>query len=173
MPHPSPTRPLLAPALGLLALAGCGNKSPPTPLPDPPPAVSVDPRCEGTSSAHRETLVRGRVTDLTASGLTAVFHGDSIDHFDDGSSAVVLQVEVFGEPWWPDARDQAFHAFGEHCVRLVEVSAAQLVVEVALQPDHVYDAHRCKPSCCTTVEQQRPAPDGTVECCFCDDRPRR
>jgi hypothetical protein len=158
----------------LLALLGCGSKAPPPPAPiahHTTLAPLVDPKCAGTLFPHRETLVRGRLTEIAAFGKQATFHGESFDHGGDGSYAVMLSLEVFGEPWLPDARDRGLHAFGDHCVRIIDASGAKVVLDVALQPAHVYDPYRCQMGCCVTESQRQQAPDGSVECCFCPDAP--
>jgi len=162
--------------LVLVAFLGCGSAPPPPPLahhaePAPPSAPVVDPGCAGTLSPHRETLVRGVETEIAAFDRRATYRGQSHDQFDDGTSAVVLSLELFGEPWLPDARDRSFHAFGEHCVRIVSITGDRLELDVALQPSHAYDSHRCQMGCCVTRAQQQPAPDGSIECCFCRDDP--
>jgi hypothetical protein len=165
------------PGLWIGLFLGCGNTPPPAPpiahhtTPAAPPAPVVDARCTGNLSPHREALVRGRPTEIAAFGKQATYHGQSHDHFDDGSTAIVLSLDVFGEPWLPDARDRAFHAFGDHCVRIVDSGDARLVLDVALQPAHVYDPERCQMACCVTEAQRQPAPDGSIECCFCPDDP--
>lgn len=134
-------------------------------------APLVDPKCAGTLYPHRETLAVGRVTEIAAFGEQGTYRGASIYHFEDGTFNTILSLEVFGQPWMPDAGDHGLHAFGDHCVRIVDSSDAQIILEVALQPDHVYDSHRCHMGCCVTEAQRQQAPDGSVECCFCSDAP--
>jgi len=159
----------------IIALLGCGSTPPPSPLAhrtEPAAAAPiVDPGCAGPLSPHRETLLRGVETEVAAFGKRARYLGQSHDPFDDGTTAVVLSIEVFGEPWLPDARDRAFHAFGDHCVRVVSSTADELELEVALQPAHQYDQGRCHLGCCEPSAQQQLAPDGSIECCFCSDDP--
>jgi hypothetical protein len=113
-------------------------------------------------------LVRGKPTVISRDGVSATYRGRSEDLFDDGTAALVLSLEVGGEPWLPDSRDAAFHAFGEHCVRIAGSGDDRVELDVALQPAHVYDSHRCHVACCRDSAR---APDGTIECCFCSDRP--
>ena len=160
----------------LVMVLGCGSTPPPPPLahhaePAQAPAPVADPRCAGQLVPHRETLRRDSETEIAAFGKRATYRGQSEDVFDDGTTAVVLSLVVFGDPWLPDARDRSVHAFGEHCLRIIESSETKLVLDVALQPAHKYDDHRCQMSCCVTPEQQKPAPDGSIECCFCSDAP--
>lgn len=75
-----------------------------------------------------------------------------------------------GQPWLPDHRDRDIHAFGEHCVRIVQANAEQVVLDTGLHPAHQYDPHRCHIGCCASEAQSR-TPDGTDECCFCSDDP--
>jgi len=164
--------------LWILVVLGCGSTPPPPPpplahkaTPAPLSAPVVDARCAGDLAFHRETLVRGRETEIAGMGERATFRGEQFDHGGDGTSAVILQLEVFGEPWLPDARDRGVHAFGDHCLRIIEASGDRIELDVALQPAHQYDSHRCKISCCVTSAQQKPAPDGSIECCFCADDP--
>ncbi len=112
--------------------------------------------------------MRGRRTEIARGGVYATYHGQSTDHFDDGTFAIVLQIELSTGPWLVDARDTAFHPIGEHCVRLVSSSGDRAELDVALQPAHAYDAARCHAACC---RDHTPAPDGTIECCFCSDAP--
>jgi len=133
------------------------------------PAAATDATCAGNLRAHRVTLELDRETEIAAGGERATYHGQSEDLYDDGTSAIVLALDVLGQPWLPDARDTGFHAFGEHCVRVVTSTDHRLELEVALQPAHEYDDHRCQFSCCAAPEQR--APDGSVECCFCSDAP--
>jgi hypothetical protein len=113
-------------------------------------------------------LVRGRSTEIARGGVRATYRGHSEDHFDDGTTAIVLSLEVDGEPWLPDARDRVFHALGKHCLRIVTSGDDRLELDVALQPEHEYDPERCHASCCRDDTR---APDGTIECCFCSDAP--
>jgi len=117
------------------------------------------------------TLDRGRATAVAAGGLRATYRGWSEDVYDDGTTAFILSVEVLGQPWLPDARDHELHAFGDHCVRVVSSTEDRVELEIALQPAREYDDARCQLACCRTPAQQKPAPDGTIECCFCSDAP--
>ncbi|MBA3457990.1 MAG: hypothetical protein H0T42_33210, partial [Deltaproteobacteria bacterium] len=161
-----------------LAVIGCGGTaappSPPlahhtTPPPVPADAVAAGP-CAGDLRWHRETLVRTRETTIAASGERATYRGWSHDNFDDGSTAIVLSLDVSGQPWLPDARDRSVHAFGDHCLRIFSATSDRLELDVALQPAHEYDPHRCHMGCCRSEAQSR-TPDGTEECCFCSDDP--
>lgn len=120
---------------------------------------------------HRETLERGREQEIAYGGLTGIYRGVSYDHYDDGTFAMLLQLELFGEPWLPDARDRGTHALGTHCVRLVSADDDRAVLDIAIQPAHAYDPSRCEMGCCPPGGST--APDGTEECCFCSDKPRR
>lgn len=132
------------------------------------PPAARDPKCAGDLTPHREVLARGRPTEVARDGVRATYRGRSEDLFDDGTTAIVLSLDVDGESWLPDARDTGFHAFGEHCLRVVTSSDDRLELDVALQPAHVYDPGRCHAACC---RDHTPAPDGTIECCFCSDAP--
>jgi hypothetical protein len=134
----------------------------------PAAPAAVDAKCAGDLAPHREVLVRGRPTVISRDGVSATYRGRSEDLFDNGTTALVLSLEVGGEPWLPDSRDTAFHAFGEHCLRIGSSSDDRVELDVALQPAHEYDPHRCHNACC---RDDKPAPDGTIECCFCSDKP--
>lgn len=140
--------------------------------PPSPPRVArtaaPDPVCAKLLPVHREALPRGREVVISRDGR-GIYRGSSIDHLADGSSATLLSLEIFGEPWLPDDRDRAFHPFGDHCVRLVGSTADRIELEVALQASHQYDSHRCEMGCCPPGGST--APDGTEECCFCSDAP--
>jgi len=99
------------------------------------------------------------------------YRGMSHDHFDDGTYARVIQLELFGETWLPDARDRGTHALGTHCVRIVSSDDDRVVLDIALQRAHAYEPSRCEMGCCPPGGST--APDGTEECCFCSDEPRR
>ena len=121
---------------------------------------------------HRVTLRRGQATEIAWGGGIGTYLGWSEDLYADGTTATNLSIELFGEPWQPDAGDTALHAFRDHCARIVTVSEGRLELEIGLQPAHRYDPERCHMACCVTEEQRKPAPDGSVECCFCSDEPR-
>lgn len=164
-------------SLVVVALLGCGGSPPPAPLlanipPTPAPiSIPVVPAsCAGDLAFHRETLVRGRETEIAAMGHRATYQGEQRDHFDEGRSEVLISLELFGQAWLPDAGDRGVHAFGEHCVRIVDANATQVVLDVALQPAHAYDPHRCHLGCCASEARSR-TPDGNGECCFCADDP--
>lgn len=156
----------------LLAFA-CSSPARPAPVPStpPPPSTAAEPPCAGELAFHRETLLRGRTTEIARGGRAAVYHGSTHDQYDDGTTAMLLSLEVFGHPWLPDARDRAIHAFDQHCVRIASVGEDRVELDVALQPAHLYDPGRCQMGCCRADDA--PAPDGTVECCFCSDEPER
>ena len=120
-------------------------------------------------TAHRESLQRGREVAISRDGR-GLYHGSSIDHFADGTSANLLSLELFGSPWLPDDRDHAYHPFGDHCVKLVSSTGDRVELDVALKAEHEYDSHRCHVGCCAPGKST--APDGTEECCFCSDAPR-
>ena len=113
-------------------------------------------------------LSRAKDTAISREGRGS-YRGTTIDHFEDGRSETVVSLELFGSPWLPDARDRAYHAFSDHCVRLVAVGADQVELEVALQAANEYDSHRCHVGCCAPGAAR--APDGSEECCFCSDKP--
>ncbi len=139
----------------------------PTP-PSPPRAAAPHPACKELLRTHRETLPLGREVAISSDGR-GIYRGSSIDHFQDGTSANVLSLELFGSPWLPDDRDHAFHPIGDHCVRLISSTGDRVELEVALQQEHQYDSHRCHVGCCPPGGST--APDGTEECCFCSDVP--
>ncbi|MCZ7686779.1 MAG: hypothetical protein M5U28_51750 [Sandaracinaceae bacterium] len=56
-------------------------------------------------------------------------------------------------------------------MRIASVGEDRVELDVALQPAHLYDPGRCQMGCCRADDP--PAPDGTVECCFCSDEPER
>jgi hypothetical protein len=159
--------------LPLFAIA-CSNVAAPAPISNTPPppsapvTITASP-CPADLVFHRETLVRGRTTEIARGGLTAIYHGATHDQYDDGATAMLLSLEVFGQPWLPDARDRTLRAFDRHCVRIASATEERVELEVAIQPAQEYDPARCHMGCCGPGESQ--APDGTVECCFCSDEP--
>ncbi len=153
-----------------LILVACSNppRTSPPPPPAPVPLPKLDPACASLARSHRVVLARDKETWISRDGR-GVYRGSSIDHFEDRSETVV-SLELFGSPWLPDARDRAYHALRDHCVRLVAVGADQVELEVALQAANAYDSHRCHVGCCAPGAST--APDGSEECCFCSDEPR-
>lgn len=152
-----------------LVLVACssGNPARPkieqvaTPAPRPAPAPN---RCDGIAataiSAPKDTPI------ALAGGKELVFQGSSLDHFADGTAAIMLQLAVAGSSWLPDSGDTAFHEVAGICMRVVKLvreDELALEIETAALPA----PRQCKKQCCTTPESRRPAPDGTVECCMC------
>jgi len=155
------------------ALVACSDPARPPVIintPPPPAPVTPDPACAKLATSHRVVVPRDTETALSRDGR-GVYRGTTIDHFADGHSETVVSLELYGSPWMPDARDRAYHPFGDHCIRLVAVGADQVELEIALQASHAYDAHRCHVSCCAPGASR--APDGSEECCFCSDQPSR
>jgi len=165
--------------LVVLALAACGGGTPAASappvankvVPAPPPAPLHHPKCTGELRPHRETLRFGELTELAAFGKQGIFKGAMHEHYADGGYAMLLDLEIFGDKWLPDARDRGYHAFGDHCVRIAAATKDEVELDVAIQPDHAYDAGRCHMGCCVTEAQQKLGPGGEQECCFCDDDP--
>ena len=113
----------------------------------------------------------GSERDIAFGGKRGVYRGSSRDHYADGTTILLLSLELFGMPWLPDARDRSFHALGDHCVRIVDAAEDRVDLEVALQAEHEYDSWRCQMGCCAPGASR--TPDGTDECCFCSDAPAR
>jgi hypothetical protein len=159
----------------LLLVLGCSEpaRAPVASPPSSPPAPFVWPKklddaaCKELAAVHRQTLPRDQEVKISRDGRGR-YHGLSIHRVED-RSFTMLVLELFDKPWFPDPRDRTYSAFGEHCVRLVEVNADRVEIEVALQAAHQYDSHRCEMGCCP--EGASIAPDGTEECCFCSDVP--
>jgi hypothetical protein len=120
---------------------------------------------------HRETLERGRATEIARGEPTAIYHGWMHDQYEHGATTLLLSLELFGQRWLPDVRDTGVHAFARHCVRIASASADRVELDVAIQPAHEYDSDRCQFGCCPSGAER--APDGTIECCFCPDEPMR
>jgi len=112
------------------------------------------------------------------SGLTVRFAGATHDSYDDGRTDLLLQLQLFDERdgapisgWMPSAFTKpAYRAFGRFCVRVREASSDRVVLDVvALDGPAAKPLPRCHEACCPP-ELREPAPDGTVECCFCEER---
>jgi len=149
-----------------LALVACSAAKPAPakiehaaePQPKPPPT-----RC---ASVVAKSIVAPRGTPVALAGDTElVYQGSSLDHFEDGTAAIMLQLEIAGSPWLPDAGDTAWHEVAGFCIRIVKLAdkALELEIEATALPKRV----DCKKQCCTTPESRQPAPDGSVECCMC------
>ena len=179
-----------------LLAAGCGGGSverPADPIPDDAagqPQVSSqaegEAEVEGDGTAAKDDeacLEMGEPERLTvevggsaatASGLTVSFEGASHDSFDDGGFDTNIHLELTGtaegaapSPWMPSAHAApAFRAFGDFCVRLAESSDTAVTLDVA--PLSSKPLPTCAIACCPP-NLQIPAPDGTIECCFCKE----
>jgi len=176
-------------ALAVPTWIGCGSgvDSPPvttaTPVEQgeaPPPAPAAEApgpggrACTDANGGRRlEVPAGGSATSGT--GLTVRFKSTSHDLYDDGTTDLLLDLELLdadGQPisgWTPSAFSKpAWVRFGEHCVRLIDGTEARIVLEVAPARSAVHDPlPPCRVSCCPP-ELAIPAPDGTIECCFCE-----
>ena len=128
------------------------------------PATS-DPACAGVTSPTRVSIQRGRSAPFGAASIAA--RDGQEDLFADGTSAWTYTFDITGpghtETWRPDSRDtERYQLVAGLCIRLVD--AANL--EIA-EPEAAHEMSRCAIQCCKTPESRRPAPDGSVECCFC------
>lgn len=111
-----------------------------------PPAPTDPERCRDHGSVRRVEVAEGQTTALR-DGLLVTYEGTMHDHYDDGTSDMILQL-VFqgasesGEPfpsaltWMPSAVANA----GMHelptgdCVRVAAILAETVVLEVAELP---------------------------------------
>ncbi len=118
----------------------------------------------------------------TAAGPVLTFHGTQFDHYDHGSDVLwsLSGQTATGSQVTPDTPNtwlasalgpQHFHLFAGVCVRLGKETRDVLEVEVAKPsaPTPPKPLPRCHHSCCPPHLQR--APDGTEECCFCNEDP--
>ena len=132
---------------GVAVALGCAPATKPTVTPEgetaPPPASSRPDRCRDHGPIHRVEVAQGQTTPLR-DGLLVTYEGTMHDHYQDGTSDMILQL-VFqgasesGEPlpsalgWMPSAVANA----GMHelptgdCVRVADIAEASVVLEVA------------------------------------------
>jgi hypothetical protein len=146
-----------------VALVACSSSRPAPPKIQNEAAPQVPTVCDGVVA---KSIVAPKGTPVTLVGdKKLVFEGSSLDHFDDGTAAIMLQLDVAGSSWLPDSRDKAWHEIAGICIRVVKLAAGgELELEIDAAAERTRD---CKKQCCTTPESQQPAPDGTVECCMC------
>jgi hypothetical protein len=148
-----------------LALVACSSAKPApkiehTAAPQPKPTPT---RC---TSVVATSIVAPQGTSIALAGdASLVFQGSSLDHFEDGTAAIMLQLEIAGSSWLPDSGDTAWHEVAGYCVRIVKLADKSL--ELELEATALARPVDCRKQCCTTPESRQPAPDGTVECCMC------
>lgn len=176
-------------ALAVPTWIGCssGVDSPPvttaTPVEQgeaPPPAPAAEAPGPGrracidaNGGGRLEVPAGGSAT--TGTGFTVKFNGTSHDLYDDGTSDLLIHLKFLdgdGQPisgWTPSAFSKpAWVRFGDYCVRLLEGSVEKVVLEIAhLGAPESKPLPPCRVSCCPP-ELAIPAPDGTIECCFCE-----
>jgi hypothetical protein len=118
------------------------------------------------TSPTRVSIQKGRPAPFGAASISA--RDGQEDLFADGTSAWIYTFEITAkghtETWLPDSRDtERYQLVAGLCVRLVDAAS----LDVA-EPAAVREMPHCAIQCCKTPESRRPAPDGTVECCFCN-----
>jgi hypothetical protein len=143
----SPRRPALVRIAGLALAGGCAPAPQPTAIPKSEPATVSAPtdseRCRDHGSVRRVEVAEGQTTALR-DGLLVTYEGTMHDHYEDGTSDMILTL-VFrgasetGAPlpsaltWMPSA---VAHA-GMHelptgdCVRVADTASGSVVLEVA------------------------------------------
>jgi len=145
-------------ALAILASA-CVHEhegvAPPAPPPPPPPAPPAPPRprpalsarcANGQDTAERvEVALHGTVR--TRSNIAVTFAGVTHDSYDDGSTDTLLHLVFHGVDdsgaltpsaltWMPSAfaRPEWIYLEVDRCVRVVEVGARRVVLDVLRPP---------------------------------------
>jgi hypothetical protein len=141
--------------LALVAACGAGG----TPV---APPIAAEQGCDRVTSYRRVTVERDRPLALTG-GERIVYRGDA--------DRMRLHFELIGAtgstPWRPDRRGSDHERIGGYCLRVI--GGTRMSVEIELPSDSLPPtaSGECKLACCTTPESRTPAPDGSVECCFC------
>jgi hypothetical protein len=132
---------------GLAIACGCAPASTPTAAPEveraSPTAAAEPERCRDHGPVERVEVARGRITSLR-DGLLVTYEGTMHDHYDDGTSDMILQLVFRGTSvsgvalpseltWMPSAvKDPAMHELPSgDCVRIAEIAAETVVLEVA------------------------------------------
>jgi hypothetical protein len=148
------------------ARIAAGSGSADAGIPDEP---ADDPACAGTEEGE-QLVVKAGGSATARSGLTVRFTGTSHDYYDDGSSDLLLLLELLdgrnGAPisgWMPSAfAKPVYWMFGGFCVRVTEASAVQVVLDVAVVEDPARPLPPCHVSCCplSPAALQNPADPG-------------
>lgn len=146
------TRHAVVPWIAAVAIAcGCAPATEPTtepttaPAREPaaPPVSSAPDPCRDHGPAQRVAVAEGQTTPLR-DGLLVTFEGTMHDHYDDGTSDMILQLvfqgaSASGEPlpsaltWMPSAvANPPMHKLPTgDCVRVADIVGGGLVLEVA------------------------------------------
>ena len=124
-----------------LVLVACSSGQPAQPKNQneparPTPTAPAAPTgCEGVVA---KAILAPKGTPIELAGdKELVFQGSSLDHFEDGTAAIMLQLAVAGESWLPDSSDTVFHKVAGICMRVVKLAREdklELEIEAAALP---------------------------------------
>ncbi|HEY5935314.1 MAG TPA: hypothetical protein VIU61_11780 [Kofleriaceae bacterium] len=150
-----------------LVLVACSPGTPAQPKPAPIIERVETPKPTGCEGIVAKAILAPKGTPIELAGdKVLVFQGSSLDHFANGTAAIMLELAVAGSSWLPDSGDTAFHKVAGICIRVVKL-ASEDKLELEIDATALPRERDCKKQCCTTPESRQPAPDGTVECCMC------